>query len=84
VLVQDYVTWQVPADAESVRHVLRSLRNRREAAWQIRPFFGAALHITTSSFGLADLLDTDPARIRTGEFEAKLGEQIHSHGQTGR
>jgi hypothetical protein len=56
----------------------------REAAWQIRPFFGAALHITTSSFGLADLLDTDPARIRTGEFEAKLGEQIHSHGQTGR
>jgi membrane protease subunit HflC len=46
------------------------------AARQIRSFLGAALHITASSFDLADLVNTDPAGIRTGEFETKLGEQI--------
>jgi membrane protease subunit HflC len=77
VLVQAYVAWQVPADADGVRHFLRSVRNQPdEAARQIRSFLGAALHITASSFDLADLVNTDPARIRTGEFETKLGEQI--------
>lgn len=77
VLVQAYVAWQVPAEPEAVRHFLRSVRNQPdEAARQLRSFLGAALHITASSFDLADMVNTDAARIRTGAFEDRLREQI--------
>ena len=77
VLVQAYLVWHVPNDADSVRHFLRSVRNQPdEAARQIRSFLGAALHITASSFDLADLVNTDPKRIQTAEFEAKLRDQV--------
>ena len=77
VLVQAYVAWQVPAEPDAVRHFLRSVRNQPdEAGRQLRSFLGAALHITASSFDLADLVNTDPARIRTGAFEDRLREQI--------
>ncbi len=77
VLVQAYVAWQVPAEPDAVRHFLRSVRNQPdEAGRQLRSFLGAALHITASSFDLADLVNTDTARIRTAEFEDRLRDQI--------
>ena len=77
VLVQAYVAWQVPGDPVAVRRFLRSVRNQPdEAARQLRSFLGAALHITASSFDLADLVNTDAARIRTADFEDRLRDQI--------
>jgi membrane protease subunit HflC len=77
VLVQAYVAWQVPAEPDAVRRFLRSARNQPdEAARQLRSFLGAALNSTASSFDLADLVNTDPARIRTAEFEDRLRAQI--------
>ena len=60
VLVQSYVAWQVPDDPQRVRQFLRSVRNQPdEAARQLRSFVSAALHITSSNFDLADLVNVD-------------------------
>ena len=77
VLVQAYVAWQVPADGEHVRQFLRAVRNDPdEAARQLRSFVGSALQVTASSFDLADLVNSDPNRVRVGDFEARLQAQI--------
>ncbi len=77
VLVQAYVAWQVPADPARIRQFLRAVRNEPdEAARQLRSLVGSALQVTASSFELADLVDTDPARQHLPDFEDRLRAQI--------
>ncbi|HHK4395462.1 TPA: SPFH domain-containing protein [Pseudomonas aeruginosa] len=47
-----------------------------EAARQLRTFVGSALETTASAYDLADLVNTEASRVRIGDFEARLREQI--------
>ncbi len=77
ILVQAYVAWQVPGEPGPIRQFVRAVRNDPdEAARQIRSLVGSALQVTASSFELADLVDTDPARQRLPEFETHLRDQV--------
>lgn len=77
ILVQAYVAWQVPDDAEHIRQFLRAVRNQPEiAAEQLRSFVGSSLEITASSFDLATLVNTDPQKIQLDRFEHQLRERI--------
>jgi membrane protease subunit HflC len=77
VLMQSYVAWQVPDDPQRVRQFLRSVRNQPdEAARQLRSFVNAALHITSSNFDLADLVNIDATKVRLDGFERDLREQV--------
>lgn len=77
IIVQAYVAWQVEADAASIRRFMRAVQNQPpEAARQIRAFVSSALETSASAFDLADLVNTDPAKIRIVELEARLREQI--------
>lgn len=77
VLVQAYVSWQVPSDANRIRQFLRAVRNNPdEAAAQLRGFVGSALQVTASNFALTDLVNADPARVRLAAFEQRLRQQI--------
>ncbi len=77
ILVQAYVAWQVPNDADHVRQFVRAVRNDPdEAARQLRGFVGSALQVTASSFDFADLVNTDPDRLRLAAFETLLQAQI--------
>ncbi len=79
ILVQAYFAWQVPDDPARIRQFLRSVRNDPdEAARQLRSLAASALQVTASSFELADLVDTDPARQRLAEFEARLRAQTEA------
>jgi membrane protease subunit HflC len=77
ILVQAYVAWQVPADANHIRQFLRAVRNQPDiAAEQLRSFVGSSLEITASSFDLASLVNTDPQKIALARFESRLRERI--------
>jgi len=77
VLVQAYVAWRVSRDPDHIRQFLRSVRNQPdEAALQLRSFVSAALHITASSFRLADLVNSDAAKVRLDAFERQLRDQV--------
>jgi modulator of FtsH protease HflC len=77
VLVQAYVAWQVPSDPQRVRQFLRSVRNQPdEAARQLRSFVSAALHVTSSNFGLSELVNVDARKVRLDAFEEQLRSQI--------
>jgi membrane protease subunit HflC len=77
VLLQAYVAWQVPAEPDRIRQFLRAVRNDPdEAARQLRSFVGSALQVTASSFDFAELVNTDPARLRLAEFERRLQAQV--------
>jgi membrane protease subunit HflC len=77
ILLQAYIAWQVPPDAQPIRQFLRAVRNDPdEAARQLRSLAGAALQVTASSFELADLVNTDATRLKLDEFEQKLSDQI--------
>lgn len=77
ILVQAYVAWQVPDEPADIRQFLRAVRNDPdEAARQLRSFVGSALQVTASSFDLADLVNTDPARIRIAAVEERLQAQV--------
>jgi membrane protease subunit HflC len=77
VLVQAYVAWQVPDDADHIRQFLRAVQNNPDiAAEQLRSFIGSSLEITVSSFDLANLINTDPAKIELGQLETRLRERI--------
>lgn len=78
ILVQAYVAWQVPADADRIRQFLRAVRNEPDiAAEQLRSFLGSALEITASSFDLASLVNTDPSKIQLDQFEQRLRERLN-------
>jgi modulator of FtsH protease HflC len=77
ILVQAYIAWQIPDDAERIRQFLRAVRNQPEiAAEQLRSFTGSALEITASSFELASLVNTEPSQIKLDEFESALRRRI--------
>ena len=77
VLVQAYVAWQVPGDADHIRQFLRAVRNQPEiAAEQLRSFVGSSLEITASGFDLASLVNTDPQKILLDRFERLLRERL--------
>lgn len=77
VIVQAYVAWRVPSDADAVQRFMRAVQNQPdEAARQIRTFVGSALETTASGFDLSSLLNTDASQIKLDTFEAQLREQI--------
>jgi modulator of FtsH protease HflC len=77
VIVQAYVAWQVPGDGEHIDRFLRAVRNQPdEAAEQLRSFLGSSVEITASSFDLASLVNTDPAKIRLDDFERQLAARL--------
>jgi modulator of FtsH protease HflC len=78
ILVQAYIAWQIPGDAEHIRQFLRAVRNQPEiAAEQLRSFTGSALEITASSFDLASLVNTEATQIKLDEFEDALRRRIN-------
>jgi len=77
VLVQAYAAWQVPDDPQQLLQFLRSVRNQPdEAARQLRSFVNAALHITSSNFGLSDIVNIDPSKVHLNDFEQQLRTQV--------
>ncbi|HKM61895.1 MAG TPA: protease modulator HflC [Acidisphaera sp.] len=79
ILVQAYAAWSVPKDPAAIRQFLRAVRNDPdEAARQLRSFVGSALQVTASNFDLADLVNTDPSRLKLSEFETRLREQVEA------
>lgn len=78
IIVQAYIAWQIPDDAEHIRQFLRAMRNQPEiAAEQLRSFTGSALEITASSFDLASLVNTEPQQIKLDQFENALRQRIN-------
>ena len=84
IIVQAYAVWQVQSDPEHVQRFMRAVQNQPdEAARQIRTFVGSALETTASGYPLADLVNTDPSRVRLADFEQRLRGQIEQPlGQT--
>jgi membrane protease subunit HflC len=77
VLIQAYVAWQVPAEPERIRQFLRAVRNQPDvAAQQLRSFVGSSLEITAASFDLANLVNTDPAKVQLSTLESRLRERL--------
>lgn len=77
IIVQAYVAWQVPGDAEHVRQFLRAVQNQPDvAATQLRSFVESSLEITAGSFDLASLVNTDPDKIQLAQFEDRLRARI--------
>jgi membrane protease subunit HflC len=78
IIVQAYIAWQIPDDAEHIRQFLRAMRNQPEiAAEQLRSFTGSALEVTASSFDLASLVNTEPGQIKLDQFENALRQRIN-------
>lgn len=77
ILVQAYVAWQVPAEADDIRQFLRAVRNQPDvAAQQLRSFVGSSLEITAASFDLANLVNTDPAKVQLADLESRLRQRL--------
>lgn len=77
IIVQAYVAWQVPRDPERVRQFLRAVGNSPDlAAQQLRSFIGSSLQVTVSNFDLADLVNTDAARVRLTDLEDSLRQKL--------
>ena len=77
VLVQAFLAWRVPADPVRVRQFIRAAGNDPdEAARQLRSFVGSALQTTASNFNLADLVNTDPSKVRLAVFEQQLRQAV--------
>jgi len=79
ILVQAYVAWQVPDDADHIRQFLRAVRNQPDvAADQLRSFIGSSLEITVSSFDLNSLINTDASKIQLSQLESRLRSRIEN------
>lgn len=77
VLIQSYAAWRVPDDPQHLLQFLRSVRNEPdEAAQQLRNFVVAGLHIISSNFALADLVNIEPSKVRLDGFERQLRQQV--------
>ncbi len=84
ILVQAFAAWQVPDEPDAIGQYVRAVRNDPdEAARQLRSFLGAALQVTASGFDLADLVDTDPARVRLAEFRDRLRAELERQMRQG-
>ena len=77
VLVQAFLAWRVPPDPGHIRQFIRAAGNDPdEAARQLRSFVGSALQTTASNFDLADLVNTDPSKVRLAAFEQQLRQAV--------
>ena len=77
VLVQAYVVWHVPRDPKAVELYLRAVQNQPDiAASQLRSLMASSLEITASSFDLAQLVNTDPGKVRLAAFEERLKKLV--------
>ncbi len=78
ILVQAYIAWQVDDDPAHIVQFLRaSQQNPNDVARQLRSFMGSTLQVTTSSFNLTDLVNTDPAKARLADFEQALQANLY-------
>jgi modulator of FtsH protease HflC len=78
VLVQAYIAWQVDNDPARIVQFLRAgQQNPDDVARQLRSFMGSTLQVTTSSFNLMDLVNTDPAKARLADFEQALQTNLY-------
>jgi membrane protease subunit HflC len=79
ILVQAYVEWRVKQDPGHITQYLRAVRNAPdEAAEQLRSYVGSSLEIAAARFDLAQLVNTDPARVQLAGFEAALKARLES------
>jgi membrane protease subunit HflC len=79
ILVQAFAAWQVPNDPAAIERYVRAVRgDPDEAARQLRSFIASALQVSASGFGLAELVNTDPSRVRLADFEARLTVQLQA------
>jgi modulator of FtsH protease HflC len=73
ILVQAYVAWRVPPDAESIRQYLRAIHNNPdEAAGQLRSLVGSGLQVVASNFALDQLINTNRDAVEIRNFEDRL------------
>ena len=73
ILVQAFAIWAVRDDPPAVLQFVRGMRNdQAEAARQLGGALDAALQDAAAGFDLADLVNTNPARLRLPAFEARL------------
>jgi len=81
-LVQVWVAWQVPRDAEPVLRYVRATRNNPdEAANQLRTFLGSSLETVTGRFDLDHLLNTDVSKLQMDAYRTAVRERIASEVQ---
>jgi membrane protease subunit HflC len=77
IIVQAYVVWQVEPDAADVKRFMRAVQNQPdEAGRQIRTFVGSILETTAAGYDLSSLVNTDVKKVRIGDLEAHLRDQI--------
>ncbi|MBL8841826.1 MAG: protease modulator HflC [Planctomycetes bacterium] len=77
ILVQSFAAWQVPADVDQIRLFLRAVRNEpKTAADQLRTFLGSTMETATANFQLDDLINTDAAKLRLSDYEARMKEGL--------
>lgn len=77
VIVQAYVAWQVPPQAEHVQRFVRAVGNDpNESARQIRTLVGSAMETTAASFDLKNLINTDAKQVSIEAFEASLNAKV--------
>jgi len=73
VIMQAYIAWRVPNDADHIKRFLRAVQNQPDdAARQIQTFVGSALQTTASGFDMASLVNTDPSKVQLDMFEQHL------------
>jgi len=78
-IAKAFVVWQVSPHADGVGRFLRAVRNEPDdAAEHIRSLLASSLEIAASSFDLSALINTDANKVRLGDFEAHLKDQIAS------
>jgi len=78
VLVQAYIAWQVDDDPAHIVQFLRAgQQNPDDVARQLRSFMGSTLQVTTSSFNLTDLVNTNPANARLADLEQALQANLY-------
>jgi len=77
ILLQAFLVWRVSDDPARILRFLRAADNNPdEAARQLRSFVGSALQVTASNYALADLVNTDPKKVRLTAFERQLHDSI--------
>lgn len=77
VLVQAWAIWKVSPDQPHVLRFIRAVQNQPdEAARQIRTFIGSALETTTSSYALADIVNTDGKQVKIAQLEKQIEDQL--------
>jgi membrane protease subunit HflC len=77
IIVQAYVVWQVERDAADVKRFMRAVQNQPdEAGRQIRTFVGSLLETTAAGYDLSSLVNTDVKKVRIGDLETHLRDQI--------